>query len=85
MQELRQLDLQMKNLYVQLLKYRQDDPKYYETLKVIAKLYKRSGLLISLANKKNINNPYCFIYTDLGSVEYLLSQEGLIKSKTPKH
>lgn len=75
---LEKLDMSMKNLTLDLVKYREDDVRYQQTLNAIAQQYQTCKTLLDLA-KDDINEPYFFKYTDMGQIETLLSNAGYLE------
>ena len=77
---LERLDSSMKNLTLNLTKYREDDYRYQETLKALADQYQVYKEI--LQQEDNINNLYCFKYADIAYIESILLNTGYIeKSK----
>ena len=75
---LEKLDMSMKNLTLDLVKYREDDVRYQQILNAIAQQYQACKTLLALS-KDDINEPYFFKYTDMGQIETLLTNAGYLE------
>ena len=84
-QALETLDKSMKNLSLELMKYREDDPRYQQALSALAQQYQACKTLMTLA-QDDISNSYFFKYSDIGDIETLLTNAGYLEqsSKTNK-
>ena len=80
-QALETLDKSMKNLNLELMKYREDDPHYQQTLSALAQQYQACKTLMTLA-QDGINNLYFFKYSDIGGIENLLTNAGYLKQSS---
>lgn len=75
---LEKLDMSMKKLTLDLVKYKEDGIRYHQTLKSIFQQYQACKTLLDLA-KDDINNPYFFKYADMDEIETLLSNAGYLE------
>lgn len=80
-QALEKLDKSMKNLCLELMKFRRDDPHYQQALSALAQQYQAFKTLMTLA-QDGINNPYFFKYSDIGDIETLLTKAGYLKQSS---
>lgn len=80
-QAFEKLDMSMKNLYLELIKYREDDPHYQRTLSELARQYQACKTLMVLS-QDDINNIYYFKYTDIGNIETLLTNAGYLEQSS---
>ncbi len=77
-QALETLDKSMKNLSLELMKYREDDPRYQQALSALAQQYQACKTLMTLA-QDDISNSYFFKYSDIGDIETLLTNAGYLE------
>lgn len=81
-QSLEKLDISMKQLTLDLMKYREDNPKYQQTLNSLNQQYQACKVLLALG-QDDINNTYYFKYSNMGDIETILTNAGYIE-KTKK-
>ena len=77
-QILENLDLSMKELTLDLVKYQKGTPVYQKSLATLAKLYRAFNAAYDLALTKNINIPYYTKYADIEGIKTLLTSAGYL-------
>ncbi len=80
-QALETLDKSMKNLSLELMKYKEDDPHYQQALSALAQQYQACKTLMTLAQDR-INNSYFFKYSDMSEIETLLTNAGYLEQSS---
>lgn len=78
MNQLEKLDNSMKQLYLDLTKYSEDDLEYKKTLSTLNQQYQMCKLLLALGDDGK-NNTYYFKYSDIGAIETILTSAGYIE------
>ena len=81
-QAFEKLDKSMKDLCLELIKYREDDPHYQQALSELARQYQACNTLMALS-QDNINNIYYsllieiiyFLFYSLNNIIYLNSYQ----------
>ena len=76
--ELEKLDLSMKELYLQIVKFHKDSPQYQKLVSVLAKEYEKFETLIDLTDN-GMNHQYYIKYSDIEKIKYLLIINGYLK------
>ena len=86
-QILERLDISMKELTLNLIKYQENSPMYKETLDTLAKLYQAFNSAYALAQTNNMNVPYYIKYADVEMIKTLLTNAGYLEQpkKTASH
>ena len=78
-QVLEELDIFMKELTLDLVKYKKDSPMYQEVLVTLAKVYQAFNSAYDLAAIDNINVPYYIKYADIEEIKTLLTNAGYLE------
>ena len=77
-EKLKKLDVSMKQLTLDLMKYKESDQEYHQTLNSLNKQYQACKVLLALADD-GMNNPYYFKCADIGDIETILTNAGYIE------
>ena len=77
-QALEKLDKSMKQLTLDLMKYRESDPEYQPLLNSLNEQYQACKVLLTLKDD-GINDTYYFKYSNINDIETLLSNAGYIE------
>ena len=80
-QAFEKLDKSMKDLCLELIKYREDDQHYQQALSELARKYQACNTLMALS-QDNINNIYYFKYADIGNIKTLLTNAGYLEQSS---
>ena len=79
-QVLKKLDISMKELTLDLAKYKKDSPMYQKTLVTLAKVYQAFNSAYNLAaTTDNLNVPYYIKYADIEGIKTLLTNAGYLE------
>lgn len=78
MDQLEKLDKSMKQLYLDLMKYSEDDLKYKKILSTLNEQYQKCKYYLACCDD-GINNTYYFKYSDIGAIEKILTIAGYIE------
>lgn len=78
MDQLEELDKSMKQLYLDLTRYSEDDLEHQKTLSKLNQQYQMCKLLLAFRDDGK-NNTYSFQYSDIGAIEQILATAGYIE------
>ncbi|CCY94215.1 unknown [Firmicutes bacterium CAG:884] len=78
-QTLDRLDISMKKITLDLIAYREEDPRCEQTLDALNNLYQ---IAIKVLNLKR-NDKYTFVYSDLEQIKTILTNAGYIEKSKP--
>ena len=78
-QTLDRLDISMKKLTLDLIVYREEDPRYEQTLDALNNLYQMAIKVLKLKR----NDKYTFVYSDLEQIKTILTNAGYIEKTKP--
>lgn len=78
-QVLEKLDMAMKVLTLDLVKYKEDSPMYQKALVTLAKVYQAFNSAYDLAATDNINVQYYIKYADIEGIKTLLTNAGYLE------
>ena len=76
-QVLEKLDMSMKELTLDLVKYKEDSPMYQKALVTLAKVYQAFNSAYDLTDNKNV--PYYIKYADIEGIKTLLTNAGYLE------
>ncbi len=83
-QILEKLDMAMKELTLDLIKYQENSLMYQKSLDTLGKVYQAFNSVYDLATTDNINTPYYIKYADIDGIKTLLTNAGYLEeSKRP--
>ena len=78
-QVLEKLDMAMKILTLDLVKYKEDSPIYQKALVTLANVYQAFNSAYDLAATDNKNVPYYIKYADIEGIKTLLTNAGYLE------
>ena len=80
MKSLEKLDKSMNQLYLELMKYNEDDVEYKTILSTLNQQYQLFKGYLDIADDGK-NNTYYFKYSDIGAIEQILATAGYIEEQ----